>query len=951
VSIIISLKDIDEAVEGLNYRSDTTLKYKLIHAVRNCYTDKSSVQALKAIDTEELVKSIWETGDNAELVKNKKKNFSSLKSSINTDLKKLYAGGKNPQGIIINQGNVFDISDEAKNKALASISDVLREKGIDTGSRMAEILAAVSDILSGAVSLANREGMQEEISRLRNLIGGLEKEPADDGVVAERYPNRAYADICHILKDKEIDAATRMNGVRERVKGILSAAISSVGAELDAADADQIQNLFSDPAWETGLAITTKSSMQVSGTETVAEAPDKVSLSAEPRGTAADTDGFSEYGGKKRSGSSGGNEVAMIAGILQEEGLDAVGKAGKIKAAIDDMLEDAIASVSTRLNADKTDRIRNIFWSFAQSRESLLEDGQQSEHSAVPTIGEIAEAGDRKIVEIVEEVVEDEIPAATDETIAATGAGEYLPAEELEDVPLEPAPAATGDALPADEIVEIIEGMSGDVFSTAAADGEIPQTDDAALGAAGADLAGSPATAAEETATPGIATEAAIKTGTGEITAADSADYEEVIEAYDFRAETAETPPQDESSAMSPEPASGEAIAAGTGANEEIAEVVQEVAEDEITEPLPGDSALVDEAIADAAEALEEIDVGEEIVEELPVADAGDRAAAGAGGTYVDGEMQDKAEFLNKLAEAAKALERMGPDLSSSIYSEEEIKEKAKLLSDEFEHYLSVREKFYNQHILIKGGNYLTGGTNRGEDEFPEQIVNLRDFYIGKFPITNALFEIFVEKTGYITTAEKYGFGIVYTPRLQKVKNALTGRESCIWNRLIQHRKIPGACWHHPSGPQSSLHIKRTHPVVQVSLEDACAFAAWIGKRIPTEAEWEAAARTSRSYIYPWGNTWRENACNLGKSQFGDTTPVDSYLEFANDYGVADTLGNILEWTLDTWEECKPGEERRDRYVVKGASWIHDAPVSLTDRQPAYKNIASNILGFRCIAI
>ena len=351
-------------------------------------------------------------------------------------------------------------------------------------------------------------------------------------------------------------------------------------------------------------------------------------------------------------------------------------------------------------------------------------------------------------------------------------------------------------------------------------------------------------------------------------------DYEEVEEARDFITEAVEAFPQDDSSSIPPEPVPGEAIAAGTGGNEEIFEVVQEVAEDEITEALPADSGAVDEAIADtaAAAALEEIDFVAEITEESPVVGDEEGLVAGAGGTYIDGELQNKAEFLNKLAEAAKALEKMGPDLSNSIYSEEEIKEKAKLLSDEFEHYLSVREKFYNQHILIKSGNYLVGGTNRGKDEFPEQIVNLREFYISKFPITNALFEIFVEKTGYITTAEKYGFGIVYTPRIQKVKNALTGKESCIWNSRLQHRKIPGACWHHPSGPQSSLYIKRTHPVVQVSLEDACAFAAWIGKRIPTESEWEAAARTSRSYIYPWGNTWREDACNLEKSLFGDTT-------------------------------------------------------------------------------
>jgi len=81
-------------------------------------------------------------------------------------------------------------------------------------------------------------------------------------------------------------------------------------------------------------------------------------------------------------------------------------------------------------------------------------------------------------------------------------------------------------------------------------------------------------------------------------------------------------------------------------------------------------------------------------VEEWPLADDGEGLAAGTAGTSIDGELQNKAEFLNQLAEAAKALEKIGPDLSNSIYSEEEIKEKAKLLSDEFEHYLSVRKSF-----------------------------------------------------------------------------------------------------------------------------------------------------------------------------------------------------------------------------------------------------------------
>jgi len=186
---------------------------------------------------------------------------------------------------------------------------------------------------------------------------------------------------------------------------------------------------------------------------------------------------------------------------------------------------------------------------------------------------------------------------------------------------------------------------------------------------------------------------------------------------------------------------------------------------------------------------------------------------------------------------------------------------------------------------------------------------------------------------------------------MQKVKNTLTGTESFVWNRQVQHKRVPGACWYWPTGPGSSLYLKRTHPVVQISLEDACAFAAWTGKRVPTEREWEAAARTARGHLYPWGNSWRDNACNLEKSLRGDTAPVDQYIKFANQDEVADTLGNVLEWTLDLWPEQIPTEETEESYVVKSASWISAGPVKLTDRQPLYKNVSSNILGFRCIAI
>jgi formylglycine-generating enzyme required for sulfatase activity len=124
---------------------------------------------------------------------------------------------------------------------------------------------------------------------------------------------------------------------------------------------------------------------------------------------------------------------------------------------------------------------------------------------------------------------------------------------------------------------------------------------------------------------------------------------------------------------------------------------------------------------------------------------------------------------------------------------------------------------------------------------------------MGKFPVTNALFEVFVENTGYVTTAEKAGFGTVYHGRLCKEVDNKTGAVRFRCNGTVQSKTVEGAFWYQPFGPGSTLHLKRTHPVVQVSLADATAFAAWTGKRLPSEDEWEAAARTEMGYVYPWG--------------------------------------------------------------------------------------------------
>ncbi len=289
-------------------------------------------------------------------------------------------------------------------------------------------------------------------------------------------------------------------------------------------------------------------------------------------------------------------------------------------------------------------------------------------------------------------------------------------------------------------------------------------------------------------------------------------------------------------------------------------------------------------------------------------------------------------------------------EYSDGSYEEDDEIKRARLLAEEFNNLIGAMDRFYNQYILIPEGEYIVGSKRPKKDEKPEQKVHLSPFYMGKFPVTNALFEIFVEKTGYRTTAEKLGYGTVYYGRFRKTIDEKTGLKKLTWNSSLISKAVEGACWHQPLGPGSTLHNKRNHPVVQVSLEDAMAFAAWTGKRLPTEDEWEAASRTTHGYVFPWGKDWKKDSCNIEESHVGYTTPVDKYIELANDFMVADTMGNVLEWTLDRSEPPSYRKNRSKDYIVKGGSWISGNDIRLFSRFKSEPESHSNILGFRCVA-
>ncbi|MCZ6874735.1 MAG: SUMF1/EgtB/PvdO family nonheme iron enzyme, partial [bacterium] len=274
----------------------------------------------------------------------------------------------------------------------------------------------------------------------------------------------------------------------------------------------------------------------------------------------------------------------------------------------------------------------------------------------------------------------------------------------------------------------------------------------------------------------------------------------------------------------------------------------------------------------------------------------------------------------------------------------------AELLAERFDQLLNPRDRFYNGYTLIEGGQYVIGSVTPRHDELMQKKVILEDFYIGQYPVTNALFEIFVEETGYRTTAEEAGLGMVYQGRFRKTVNPTTGSVSLTLNRSLSYESVKGACWFQPYGPGSTLHQKRNHPVVQVSFRDAIAFAAWIGRSLPTESQWEAATRTVQGHVYPWGDEWAQGVCNIDESYIADTTPVDQYKDFANQLGLVDTLGNVMEWTLDADQEADDSIYRTRVNIVKGGSLISDCQVRLCSRFKLPTDTASNILGFRCVA-
>ena len=274
--------------------------------------------------------------------------------------------------------------------------------------------------------------------------------------------------------------------------------------------------------------------------------------------------------------------------------------------------------------------------------------------------------------------------------------------------------------------------------------------------------------------------------------------------------------------------------------------------------------------------------------------------------------------------------------------------------------------------VRIPAGEALLGNVDMhaypGDGEGPVHPVRLAGFELAPHAVTNNEFGRFAEATGYRTEAERFGWSFVFAGLLPDDFPETRAVAAAPW-----WRQVEGSWWRRPEGPQSSLGGRGDHPVVHVSWNDALAFCAWAGARLPTEAEWEYAARGGlEGRVYPWGDELEpggEHRMNVWQGTFPtDNTLADGYLGTApvdayapNGFGLHNMTGNVWEWCADWFDPHAYTRDRPDNplgppsgthRVSRGGSYLCHASYCRRYRVAARNALtpdsSTGNTGFRC---
>ena len=311
-----------------------------------------------------------------------------------------------------------------------------------------------------------------------------------------------------------------------------------------------------------------------------------------------------------------------------------------------------------------------------------------------------------------------------------------------------------------------------------------------------------------------------------------------------------------------------------------------------------------------------------------------------------------------------------------------------------------INDQSHKGMVWIKGGTFMMGGDNKqaAPDEYPKHKVTVNGFWMDVTELTNGQFAKFVKATRYITTAEhKPDWNDLkkqLPPGTPKPPDSVLVTASLVFTPPNHEVSLndysqwwawkKGASWKHPHGPGSSIMGKDNYPVVHISWYDAVAYCKWAGKRLPTEAEWEWAARGGlQNNIYPWGNepvdqgklkanTWQGQFPykNTLRDKFYDLAPVASFA--ANGYGLFDMAGNVWEWCADYYNSkyyetvadgvtnpqgpaisYDPDEPFAKKRVIRGGSFLcNDSYCSgfrVARRMKSTEDSGMEHVGFRCV--